>query len=170
MRKKTFWIAYIFLLLVQLIICNFFRFTPYIMLSILPVMVLCISTRLDTLWTMLIAFATGMTVDLLSEGLLGLNALALVPVAFFRNPIIQLIFGKEIFARKEDFTLRSSGFAQVGLALLLAQALFLVLYIWADGAGMRPFSFNLYRFLASLGAGFLLSLLTLNVLVTDSRE
>ncbi len=170
MRKKTFWIAYIFLLLVQLIISNYFRFTPYIMLSILPVMVLCISTRLDTLWTMLIAFATGMTVDLLSEGLLGLNALALVPVAFFRNPIIQLIFGKEIFARKEDFTLRSSGFAQVGLALLLAQALFLVLYIWADGAGMRPFSFNLYRFLASLGAGFLLSLLTLNVLVTDSRE
>lgn len=170
MRKKTFWIAYIFLLLVQLIISNYFRFTPYIMLSILPVMVLCISTRLDTLWTMLIAFATGMTVDLLSEGLLGLNALALVPVAFFRNPIIQLIFGKEIFARKEDFTLRSSGFAQVGLALLLVQALFLVLYIWADGAGMRPFSFNLYRFLASLGAGFLLSLLTLNVLVTDSRE
>ena len=170
MRKKTFWIAYIFLLLVQLIISNYFRFTPYIMLSILPVMVLCISTRLDTLWTMLIAFATGMTVDLLSEGVLGLNALALVPVAFFRNPIIQLIFGKEIFARKEDFTLRSSGFAQVGLALLLAQALFLVLYIWADGAGMRPFSFNLYRFLASLGAGFLLSLLTLNVLVTDSRE
>ena len=170
MRKKTFWIAHIFLLLVQLIISNYFRFTPYIMLSILPVMVLCISTRLDTLWTMLIAFATGMTVDLLSEGLLGLNALALVPVAFFRNPIIQLIFGKEIFARKEDFTLRSSGFAQVGLALLLAQALFLALYIWADGAGMRPFSFNLYRFLASLGAGFLLSLLTLNVLVTDSRE
>ena len=170
MRKKTFWIAYIFLLLVQLIISNYFRFTPYIMLSILPVMVLCISTRLDTLWTMLIAFATGMTVDLLSDGLLGLNALALVPVAFFRNPIIQLIFGKEIFARKEDFTLRSSGFAQVGLALLLAQALFLALYIWADGAGMRPFSFNLYRFLASLGAGFPLSLLTLNVLVTDSRE
>ena len=170
MRKKTFWIAYILLLATQLLISNYFRFTPYIMLSILPVMVLCITTRLDTLWTLLIAFATGLTVDLLSEGVLGLNALALVPVAFFRNPIIQLIFGKELFARKEDFTLRSSGFAQVGLALLLAQALFLALYIWADGAGMRPFSFNLYRFLASLGAGFLLSLLTLNVLATDSRE
>lgn len=170
MRKKTFWIAYILLLATQLLISNYFRFTPYIMLSILPVMVLCITTRLDTLWTLLIAFATGLTVDLLSEGVLGLNALALVPVAFFRKPIIQLIFGKELFARKEDFTLRSSGFAQVGLALLLAQALFLALYIWADGAGMRPFSFNLYRFLASLGAGFLLSLLTLNVLATDSRE
>lgn len=170
MRKKTFWIAYVLLLLIQLSISNYFRLTPYIMLSILPVMVLCISTRLDTLWTMLIAFATGMTVDLLSEGVLGLNALALVPVAFFRNPIIQLIFGKELFARKEDFSVKSSGLAQIGLALLLAQALFLVLYIWADGAGMRPFSFNFHRFLASLGAGFLLSLLTLNVLATDYRE
>ena len=170
MRNNTFWIAYLLLLVAQLIISNFFRVTPYIMLSILPVMVLCISTRIGTFWTMLIAFATGITVDLLSEGVLGLNALALVPVAFLRNTIIQLIFGKELFARKEDFTLRSSGFAQVGLALLLAQALFLAIYIWADGAGMRPLMFNLYRFLASLGAGFVVSLLTLNVLASESGK
>ena len=121
MRNRTFWIAYLLLLVAQLVISNFFRVTPYVMLSILPVMVLCISTRINTFWTMLIAFASGLVVDLLSEGVLGLNALAIVPVAFLRNAIIQLIFGKELFARKEDFTLRSSGFAQVGLALLLAQ-------------------------------------------------
>ena len=170
MRNKTFWIAYLLLLVAQLIISNFFRVTPYIMLSILPVMVLCIPTRVNTLWTMLIAFATGSTVDLLSEGVLGLNALALVPVALLRNAVIHLIFGEELFARKEDFTLRSSGFAQVGLALLLVQALFLAIYIWADGAGTRPLPFNLYRFLASLGAGVLVSLIPLNVLASESRQ
>lgn len=170
MRNKTFWIAYILLLVAQLVISNFFRVTPYIMLSILPVMVLSISTRLDTFWTMLIAFATGLVVDLLSEGVLGLNALALVPVAFFRNSIIQLIFGKELFSRREDFTVHSNGYAPVALAVLLAQALFLAIYIWADGAGMRPLLFNVYRFLASLGAGFLVSLLTLNVLASESGK
>ena len=80
------------------------------------------------------------------------------------------IFALLVFARKEDFTLRSSGFAQVGLALLLAQALFLAVYIWADGAGMRPMMFNLYRFLASLGAGFLVSLIALNVLASESGK
>lgn len=169
MRKRSFWIPYALLLIAQLMLSNFFHVTPYIMLSILPVMVLCIPIRINTFWTMLIAFATGLAVDWLSEGLLGLNALALVPVAYSRNLIIRMVFGEGLFARQEDFTVNSSGLAPVSLAVAIAHILFLLVYIWADGAGMRPFLFNLYRFLASLGAGLLLSLLTLNVLASDTR-
>ena len=81
MRKSGFWAAYLLLLLAQLLLSNFFNLTPYLMLSILPVMVLCIPIRVGPVGAMLIAFATGMVTDLLSEGLLGLNAFALVPVA-----------------------------------------------------------------------------------------
>jgi hypothetical protein len=35
---------------------------------------------------------------------------------------------------------------------------------------MRPPLFNLYRFLASLGAGFVVSLFTLNVLASESGK
>ena len=55
-------------------------------------------------------------------------------------------------------------------AMLLAQAVFLLVYIWADGAGTRPLWFNAARFGASLVAGFLVSLLTLPVLASDSRK
>ena len=170
MRKSSFWISYTLLLITQLMLSNFFHVTPYIMLSILPVMVLCIPTRVNTFWTLLIAFSTGLLVDWLSEGLLGLNALALVPVAYLRDPIIRMVFGGGLFARQEDFTVKNSGMAGVSLAVFTAHALFLLIYIWADGAGMRPFLFNLYRFLASLGAGVLVSLLTLNVLAPDPRK
>ena len=170
MRKPEFWIVYLLLLVAQLLLSNYFHVTPYIMLTILPVMVLSISIRIGSAGAMLIAFATGLVVDWLSEGVLGLNALALVPVGYLRNPIIRLVFGNEVFARGEDFSLQRSGIGKVSLALLLAQGAFLLVYIWADGAGVRPFWFNAARFGASLAAGFALSLCTLQVLAPDPRR
>ena len=170
MRKPDFWIAYVLLLIAQLLLSNYFHVTPYIMLSILPVMVLCISIRVGTVGTMAIAFVTGLAVDFLSEGVIGLNALALTPVAFLRNPIIRLVFGNEVFARGEDFSLQRSGFGKLTLAILLAQTVFLAIYIWADGAGLRPFWFNAARFAASLATGLALSMCTLQVLAPDTRK
>ena len=170
MRKSGFWVAYFLLLVAQILLSNYFLFTPYITLSILPVMVLCISTRIAPYVCMLIAFVSGLMVDWLSEGVLGLNAFALVPVALLRNPVIHLVYGEGLFTRKEDFTVKGHGFAKVIMAILMVQALFLALYIWADGAGLRPLWFSLARFLASLPAGLVVSLLTLNVLAADPHR
>lgn len=168
--KRGFWIAYVLLLMAQLLLSNYFHVTPYIFLTLLPVMVLCIPIRMGTVSAMLIACLSGLVIDSLSEGVLGLNALSIIPVAYARNGIIGLIFGPELFARKEDFSVGRCGFGKVAAALFLSLLIFLVLYIWADGAGTRPLWFNGLRLLASLGASFLLSLLTLNVLAPDPRK
>ena len=169
MKKSGFWLIYIILLVAQLLLSTYANFTPYVMVTMLPVMVLCMPIRMGTVLAMVIAFATGLSVDLLSEGLLGLNALALVPVAFARNSIIRLIFGGELFAREEDFSIHRNGFWKVLVAIVLSTALFLAVYIWADGAGTRPLFFNAIRFGASLVASTLLSLLVVNLLAPDSR-
>ncbi len=169
MKKSGFWLIYIILLVAQLLLSTYASFTPYVMVTMLPVMVLCMPIRMGTVLAMVIAFATGLSVDLLSEGLLGLNALALVPVAFARNSIIRLIFGGELFAREEDFSIHRNGFWKVLVAIVLSTALFLAVYIWADGAGTRPLLFNAIRFGASLVASTLLSLLVVNLLAPDSR-
>ena len=169
MKKSGFWLIYIILLVAQLLLSTYANFTPYVMVTLLPVMVLCMPIRMDTILAMVIAFASGLSVDLLSEGLLGLNALALVPVAFARNFIIRLIFGRELFAREEDFSIHRNGFWKVLVAIVLSVALFLAIYIWADGAGTRPLLFNAIRFGASLVASTLLSLLVVNLLAPDSR-
>ncbi len=170
MKRGNFWIAYVLLLVAQLLLSNYFHITPYIFLTLLPVMVLCIPIRVGTAGAMLIACASGLAVDFLSDGIIGLNALALIPVAYARNGIIGLIFGRELFARKEDFSVGRSGFAKVSVAMFLAILIFLVIYIWADGAGTRPLWFNGVRLAASLVASFLVSLLTLSVLAPDSRK
>ena len=153
MRRSIFWLNYALLVVVQLLLSNFLRVSPYMMLTILPFMVLCISIRVGTVGAMFIAAATGLTVDFLTEGVIGLNTISLIPVAFCRNGIIRLVF-----------------FSKTLLALLIAQSLFLVIYIWVDSAGMRSLSFNAIRFGVSLVTGMLVSLFTLGILAPDPRR
>ena len=170
MKKPIFWLIYVLLVIAQLLLTHFLRVSPYLTLCILPVMVLCIPIRVNTAVAMVIAFVTGLIVDLVGEGVLGLNTLALVPVGFFRNQIIHLVFGSEVFARGEDFSARRNGVGKVALAALIAEAIFFLLFIWVDGAGTRPFGFNLLRFVCSLGGSMLLAMLTLDLLAPDPRR
>ena len=169
MRKSSFWTVYLMLTLFQLVLSTYGSFSPYVTISILPVMVLCIPTRIKTPVAMIVAFATGLVVDWLSEGVLGLNAFALVPVALLRDGIIRAVFGSGLFARKEDFSIAKNGLPYVAFAVSMAQAMFLVLYIWADGAGTRPFGFNAARFGASLVVSFIAAMLSVNALSPSDR-
>lgn len=170
MRNNSFWIVYLILAVLQLLVSNYLNFSPYLVLSLLPVMVLCISTRISTFWTMCIAFATALAVDFLAEGTVGLNVLALVPVAYARSGIIRLVFGDELFAREEDFTVTRNGFARVSVAILIALAIYLAVYIFADNAGRLPFWFNAARFGISLASGYVLSILAVGRLAPDTRR
>lgn len=170
MRKSYTTLVYLLLVVVQILLCNYFHVTPYITLSILPIMILCLPLKISTVAAMIIAFVTGLSVDFLAEGLIGINALALVPVAYVRKSLIGFVFGEDLISRGEDFSIRKNGLGEVSMAILLAQSLFLIIYIAADGAGTRPFWFNAARFGASLAAGYLVALLLVDTLVPDSRK
>ena len=45
--------------------------------------------------------------------------------------------------------------------------LFLIIYIWADGAGTRPLWFSGARFAASLAGGYILSLFVASILAPE---
>lgn len=170
MKQNGFLLTYILLLIGQILLCNYFHLTQYVMLSILPMMIMCIPTRISTTLTLFIAFGSGLAVDMLAEGVMGINTIALVPVAFVRTNIIRTIFGEEIFNRGDSFSLSRYGIAKVSFALFLAQSLFLLIYIIADGAGTRPFWFNAARFGLSLLAGYLLSLFVVDFMNPDDRK
>lgn len=166
---QHFGLYYIMMAIAQVIISNCFQVTEYITLSFLPAMVLCIPLNVGTVAAMFMAFATGLAVDALSEGLLGLNALALVPVALIRVPLLRIVFGEELTDRKDSFTFRKYGMAKISVAVLVAQVIFLTVYIIADGAGTRPFWFNAARGAASLASGYVISMIVTSVLTPDER-
>jgi hypothetical protein len=168
--RKTFAFTYILMVIAQMILSNYFHFTPLAMLTILPAIVLLLPTKVDTFWAMVIAFATGLAVDLFAEGTLGINALSLVPVAFLRKTLIGTIFGVEPFEQKENLSIKKYGFARISFAIILVTALFLAIYILADSAGTRPLWFLGTKFGISLLASYLVSIILVNLLSYDDRR
>ena len=145
MKNPTFGIAYILLVIAQIIICNYFQFSPYFVISILPAMVLCVPLTIGTNVCMLIAFATGLSVDWLAEGLIGINAASLIPVAYARKTIIRVFLGEDLISRKDSFSFRKNGIGKILTAILVAYSIFFIVYVILDGAGLRTFWFNLLR-------------------------
>ena len=65
-KELGFFGRYMLLLIIQLLLCNYFMMSPYMMLTLLPAMVLSIPLRYTTPQVLLIAFGTALAVDLIS--------------------------------------------------------------------------------------------------------
>ena len=143
--NRNFTLIYILLVIGQILICNFINTGPYLMLSVLPALILCLPP--------------GIPVSLL-----------MLTVAFVRNTLARLLFGKEHSERSESFSIRKNGLSKVSAAILVCQALFLAIYIIIDGAGVRTIVFNLLKFAISLPCGYLLSLPVVNMLTSGDNQ
>lgn len=168
--NQNFGLLYFLMLLCQIALCNYSPLGPYVTLSMLPVMVFCIPLKVSTPMCMIIAFFSGLSVDWLSEGLIGINAAALVPVALARKGIIRIFFGEDLLSRKDSFSFGKFGALKVSTAVSTAIAMFLAIYIILDGAGTRPTWYNLTYFGISLACNWLLSLLVTHILTPDDRK
>ena len=170
MKGQNFGLLYFLMTLAQIILCNFTNLGPYVMLSLLPAMVICVPLTVSTPLCMLLAFATGLSVDWLSEGLVGLNAASLVPVALMRKPLIRFFLGEDIITRSDSFSIRKNGIGKISFILLVSLIIFLGIYVFLDGAGTRPVWFNLTRMGVSLACNYILALIVTNILTVEDRK
>ena len=145
-------LKFFLLFLAQAALWNYFNFTPFVVIVILPAMILCLPVERSTLYAMAVAFVTGLGIDFIVTGQLGLTSFALVPAALLRRAVISLVFGSELFARGEDLSFHRQGWRKPALAVLLLTAVFLLPYVWLDDAGIHPFWFCAVKFAASLAA------------------
>lgn len=151
------------LLVLQILLLNFFNFSQYVVIFFLPAAILCLPVRRGGIYAVVVAFIAGFLTDFFADGMLGLTACALVPVGYARTWILRLLFGADFFDREEDVSFRRLGFWPMMLAVFLATLLFLLIYVWADGAGTRPLWFNTLRVLLSTLVSTLLSVFTVNL-------
>ncbi len=170
MISQKFWGTYILLAICQALICNYVNLTPIVTATLLPALIMCIPLNIGLPGAMLMAFLTGLFVDFTADTVLGLNALALVPVALCRDLIMRWILGSDAFERKDNLTFKTKGFAKIAGVTLVAQAIFLLIYIIADGAGTRPFLFNVARFVTSMIVSWLLSLMTVELMAPETKH
>ena len=168
--SQHFGILYCLLLIGQIVLCNYAALGPYIMLTMLPAMIMCIPTTVSTASCMLIAFARGLAVDWLSEGLIGLNAAAAVPVALLRNGAIKIFLGEDLITRGDRFSIKKNGLFKIIAVMFTALAVYLGIYVFLDGAGTRPAWFSLTRLGVSAACCMMLSLIVINILSPDDRK
>ena len=168
--NQHFGLLYTLLVIAQVILCNYAQLGPYVMLSMLPAMVFCIPVSVSTIGCMLIAFASGLAVDWFSEGLIGLNAAAILPVAALRTGIVRVFLGEDLISRGDRFSFRKNGVAKISAALILSIAIYLGIYVILDGAGTRPAWFNFTRLGVSLVCNYILALIVTDILTPDERK
>ena len=153
-------LIYFLLIPVQIVLSQLIQPGPDWVLTLLPVMLLCLPTGWPTLRCMLFAFCTGLAVDFFSGGVLGLSALALTPLGWMRNFFLRKFFNDELVDRGEPLSWRKWGMGIVGLVLLMT-AIFLLIYIFVDAGGERSFWMGGRTFLLSMAADAVLALLIL---------
>lgn len=156
--NQNFAISYILMVIVQIIIFNYLNLSAYISLSILPAALMLLPLNLSTTVTMLIAFASGLSVDFLSDGLPGLNAAALVPVALTKKTIIRWIVDKDFSDREDTVNISHDGFLKVSASVFMAIILYFAIYVMTDSGGTRPGTFNFIKIAASTLCSYLLSI------------
>ncbi len=150
MKRGRFILLYLTLLVAQIVLCNYFSLSNYVLVSLLPVLILVLPHRMNGIVAMLIAFVSGLTVDFFSTGMLGITSLSLVPVALIRRILMALVFGDEIVTREEETTFGRVGIIKASLIVLISCAIYFLVYIWADSAGTVGFWPAAGRFLLSV--------------------
>lgn len=168
--SKDYILLYILLTAAQLIICNYLQLSQFVVLTLLPALILCMPLSVGSILCMIISFVTGLTVDWLGDGVIGMNALALVPVALLRKPLVSAIFGHDMVERQGSFSIYKNGLFSCAGATIIMVILFMLIYIITDGAGQRPFWFNMVRFICSALSSSILCLIVLNSLNPRERR
>jgi cell shape-determining protein MreD len=161
-------VKFILLFVVQLLVWNYFNFLQYVFIVFLPVMLLCLPIERGSISLMLLAFVLGVAADFLVNGQLGLTALALVPVAALRRTVIQLVFGNEILARGEELSFHRQRYTKFATATLMLTSVFLLVYLWVDGAGMYSLGFLALKYVISLLVSTVVSVPVAYLLLEES--
>lgn len=155
-------------IILQSTLLNILDLSQFVSLMFIPAIILCLPLTVSTSALLVISFAMGFLVDFCSSGTLGLTICALLPTALAKREVVKLVCGEEVFSRGENISLERQGIVKIAVSLLILTAIFLLVYIWADGAGTRPFWFNIVRFLSSLIVSTLAGLAVVNVF-SESR-
>ena len=149
MKNYRFILIYIIMVVVQVLLDNFFPLSRYVILSVLPALILVLPVDTRPIVAMLLSFVLGFVVDFFSDGMLGLTSLALVPAGLVRGAVISGVFGDELSSRGDELSVQRLGVPKMVLVSLILCSVFFAVYVWADSAGTVSFWPAVLRFALS---------------------
>lgn len=149
MKRPADIIYCILLFLLQLVISDYVHLGPWITLCLLPLLILQIPRSRSPHVVMLIAFGLGLGLDILSDGVPGLNAFAAVLAAAPRKFFYRLLVNADRQDKTEVPLLRETGLLKYLKYLGVLTAIYLAAYTLVDCISVRPLGYIAAKFLIS---------------------
>jgi rod shape-determining protein MreD len=160
---------YVIILALQIVLSGYVNIGPYIYLCCLPLLVIYLPLDQETGVSMIVAFACGLIVDFLCDGIMGLNAAAAVALAAVRKPLYAACFSKDNLERAVIPTIQEAGVLRHINFILVSLAVYFIVYICLDSVGMESLTTTLLRFVLSCAANLVL-ILALDYSMFNSRR
>ena len=148
----------VILLLIQLITDEYINVFPLLHIVVFPLLIIILPNNIKPVLLMLIAFLYGLIIDATSDGVIGLNASALVAVAFFKQPLLYAMLNKSNIV---EMPIVSGKYMKMSLYICLCAILysiFFLLYIILDGISLNDILYSLIRFAVDLVVNLLIAL------------
>lgn len=153
-------IAYLALLfLLQLVLSDYVHLGPWVCLCLIPLLILHIPLSRSPHVVMLIAFALGLGLDVLSDGVPGLNAFAAVLTAAPRKFFYRALINADRQDKTQVPHIGQTGLVKYLKYLSVLTAIYLAACTLLDCISFRPAVFIFVRFVISWTASTLLCLL-----------
>ncbi len=143
-------IIYAVVILIQVIMNNYVNLGPMVYICLVPLLVIYLPLDQKNYLTLIIAFGLGLLIDILSDGVLGLNAGAATLVALVYKPLFYPIFQKNNYSKKYILPIRESGLWHHVLYLLIILAIYFLFYIAFDGLAKTTLLVSLIRYLVNI--------------------
>ena len=158
----------ILLIVFQSVLDNYLNITIYLSIALLPFIILILPYKMSTITTMITAFVIGILGDILGNGILGMTAAAMVGASAFRKILLNSLVNKEILTKKEYPDIHSLRLTDFTLYSSIFLAIYLLIFIAIDNAGLAPFGLFSLRFIISLLANILIYMAL--YIITSERE
>lgn len=136
----------VILLVMQILMTEFINIFPFLLLSVFPVFIATLPVNINYTLLMFIAAGYGLTVDIFTEGVVGINAAALTAMAVTLKPVILLTVPKNLLDNVYYVMSKEVSFARLVIVNMLLCFVYLTVYLLLDSIGHGMFLYNLFRF------------------------
>ncbi|MBP9987256.1 MAG: hypothetical protein KBT44_04985 [Bacteroidales bacterium] len=138
-------VVYVVVILIQIIAGNHINLGPLVYICLLPILIVNLPLDQEPYFSILISFGLGLAVDILSDGVLGLNAGAAALTSLVSKPLFYPIFQKNNYSKKYIPPIRESGILPHINYMSVMLLVFFVFYIAFDGFTKTAFVTSVLR-------------------------
>ena len=149
------------LIFCQILLSEYVNIWPLLYIAIFPQFIILLPPTTNRTVQMLAAFALGLCIDIFADGVLGLNAAALVAMAYIRSSVLKLTLPRALLENSDNQPLlqRNVEIQKLGMLTAILHAVFFCVYVAIDSAGTFPFWYITFKVLLCTVVNTIISLI-----------